>query len=176
MSKVSIGLRGWRFDESAVLEPDGDLKPLREMPQDARDRISRLATLVNEPCDACWLIHGEEQRRRCNVAQVVYGEPLGEVLLCDDHEPDFVYWFREEDGSALAGSRNMRNAFHAWFHDGGRAPEDYESIEHVETDPDTVPKKRHADALPSLEEELAGMSEQEREALGVDVDLSDLDT
>jgi hypothetical protein len=171
MGKVSIGLRGWRFDEADVLTADGSLKPLANMPEDARDRVLRLAGLVEKPCDACWLIHGEEEKRRCRSAQVVYGEPLGEVLLCAHHEPDFVYWFREEGGHELAGHRELQNAFHEWFADGGRAPEDYEGTEHVETDPDSIPEPSHEVA--PLEEELAAMSEEERAALGID--LSDLD-
>ena len=172
MAKVSIGLRGWRFDEEDVLDGD-ELKPLREMPQDARERVARLAVIYNNPCDCCWLVHGEENQRQCNVARVVYGEPLGEVLLCEEHEPDFLYWFREELGHDLAGKRLLQNAFHQWFADGGRAPEGYAGTEHVDTDPEGLPDPEAQRDLSSLEEELAGMSDEEREAL--DVDLSDLD-
>ncbi|WP_254537988.1 hypothetical protein [Halomarina litorea] len=173
MAKVSIGLRGWRFDEEAVLDDDGAIRPLAQMPEEARERIARLATLVNKPCDACWLIHGEEEKERSKQARVVYGEPLGEVLLCNDHEADFLYWFREEDGSDLAGNRLMQNAFHQWFDDGGRAPEDYGGMDHVDTDPDSVVQPDPSQDLPDLEQELADMTDEEREAL--DIDLSDLD-
>jgi hypothetical protein len=173
MAKVSIGLRGWRFDEEAVLGDDGSLKPIARIPEEPRERIARLATLVNKPCDACWLIHGEAERQRCNPARVIYGEPLGEVLLCDDHEPDFLYWFREERGNELAGKRHLQNAFHQWFADGGRAPEGYGGVDHVDTDPDTLVQPDPTQELPALEEELAEMDEEEREALNVD--LSDLD-
>ncbi|MFC7154969.1 hypothetical protein ACFQPA_05800 [Halomarina halobia] len=173
MAKVSIGLRGWRFDEEAILDEDGDLKPIARIPDDDRERIARLATLVTKPCDACWLIHGEAEKRKCRQARVVYGEPLGEVLLCNQHETDFLYWFREEMGHELAGSRHVQNAFHQWFADGGRAPDDYEGTEHVDTDPDGLRQPDPNPRLDPLEEELANMSEEEREALGVD--FSDLD-
>jgi len=173
MAKVSIGLRGWRFDEEAVLDDGRSLKPLARIPEEPRQRIARLATLVDKPCDACWLIHGETNGRQCNPAEIVYGEPLGEVVLCADHESDFLYWFREEDGSDLAGNRLLQNAFHQWFDDGGRAPEGYGGTDHVETDPASVPQPPRNPELDDLETELEEMSEEEREALGVD--FSDLD-
>jgi hypothetical protein len=170
MGKVSIALRGWRFDEADVLQSTGDLKPLINMPEDARERVLRLVELVEKPCDACWLIHGESEKRRCRSARVVYGEPLAEVLLCADHESDFVYWFREEGGRDLAGERELRDTFHQWFADEGRAPDGY-AHEHVETDPESLPEPEMA--VEPLENELAGMSEEERQALGID--LSDLE-
>lgn len=173
MAKVSIGLRGWRFEEDAVLDDDGSLKPLGLIPEEPRERIARLATLVDKPCDACWLIHGEENERQCNQARTIYGEPLGEVVLCEEHEPDFLYWFREEDGSDLAGNRLLQNAFHQWFADGGRAPEGYAGTDHVETDPASVPQPPRNPELDDLETELSEMDEERREALGID--LSDLD-
>jgi hypothetical protein len=171
MSKVSIGLRGWRFDEDEVFEADGTVRPLGEIPPDARQRIVRLATILGEPCDACYLIHREPEIEQCNVGQVVYGEPLGEVVLCDAHEPDFLYWFREEGGRALAGETEMQNAFHEWFAGGGRAPGGYEGVEHVEREPDGVPDP--TEAVPGIEDELAEMDDDELDAL--DVDLDDLD-
>jgi len=140
MEKVSIGLRGWRFDEDAVLTDDGELKPYGEMEPEVRDRVSRLYRLVESPCDACWLIHGDAEVQRCRVAQAVYGEPFEEVVLCDEHEPDFLYWFLEEGGRDLAGTDEFEDGFHEWFLDGGRAPEDYGGVEHVETDPDGLPE------------------------------------
>jgi hypothetical protein len=140
MAKVSIGLRGWRFDEEDVFTPEGDVRPLDEMPADARERVLRLSALVGSPCDACWLIHGEENIEECNVAAVVYGEPLSEVVLCSTHEPEFLYWFREEGGSAYRGSGDLEDAFYEWFADGGRAPEGYGGLEHVETDPEDLPE------------------------------------
>lgn len=139
MSKVSIGLRGWRFDESAVFAEDGSFLPMDEMPAETRTRLSRLTALVNRPCDACWLIHGDEEIERCNPARVVYGEPMAEVVLCDDHEPDFVYWFRERGGSEFRGTDDLEDAFHEWFLEGGRAPESYAGVDHVDTDPDDLP-------------------------------------
>jgi len=140
MSKVSIGLRGWRFEESDVFTPDGEVRPLDEMPPDARERVLRLSALVGSPCNACWLIHGDENIAQCNVAEVVYGEPLAEVVLCADHEPDFLYWYREAGGSAYRGSEDLEDAFYEWFVDGNRAPADYAGMEHVETDPEAVPE------------------------------------
>jgi hypothetical protein len=140
MAKVSIGLRGWRFEEGDVFTPDGDVRPLDEMPPDARERVLRLSALVGSPCDACWLIHGDEDIERCRAADVVYGEPMAEVVVCAPHEPDFLYWYREEGGSAHRGSEDLEDAFSEWFADGGRAPEGYEGIEHVDTDPDGLPE------------------------------------
>ena len=147
MAKVSIGLRGWRFDESDVFEDDGSFKPVPEMPPDARQRIVRLAALVTKPCDACWLVHGDENIERANVADVVYGEPLSEVLLCSDHEPDFLYWYREEGGAEYRGEAELQDAFYGWFDDGGRAPDGYAGLEHVETDPDDLPDPPSPDRI-----------------------------
>ncbi|MFD1634375.1 hypothetical protein ACOZ4L_01435 [Haloplanus ruber] len=139
MAKVSIGLRGWRFEESDVFTDDGEFKPLDEMPADDRDRLVRLARLVDEPCDACYLVHGEDDVSRCTPAAIVYGEPGEEVLLCADHEADFLYWYREAGGTAHRGEPTFRDEFHEWFHGGGRAPEGYGGLEHVETDRDSLP-------------------------------------
>ena len=139
MAKVSIGLRGWRFDEDAVLTDDGELRRVEEMDPEVRERVLRLQRLVESPCDACWLIHGDEEIHRCRVAQAVYGEPFEEVVLCDEHEPHFLYWFREAGGRDLAGTEDFEDGFHEWFLDGGRAPEGYAGVEHVELDPENVP-------------------------------------
>lgn len=169
MGKVSIGLRGWRFDEEAVFTPEGELRPMDEMPDETRDRISRLTALVGSPCDACWLIHGDDEVDVCNPAEVVYGEPLGEVLLCQEHEPDFLYWFNEAGGDAYRGDSAMQDAFHEWFADGGRAPEEYAGLEHVDTDPDAVPRPSTAAPDP------ADFDPPADEAAGIDLrDLSDL--
>ncbi|MFB6202313.1 MAG: hypothetical protein ABEI98_09910 [Halorhabdus sp.] len=171
MAKVSIGLRGWRFEESDVFDEDGSLKRLTEMPEDARERIRRLTELISEPCDACYIEHGDANVAQCNVGTIVYGEPMGEVLLCDAHESDFLYWFREEGGQDLAGTREMANAFQAWFDEGSRAPAGYSALDHVEEDPEQVPTP--SPEIQSLEVEIQEMDEEEREAL--DADLSNFD-
>jgi hypothetical protein len=157
MAKVSIGLRGWRFDEDAVFDDDGWFRPLDEMPADARERLSRLAAIHDDPCDACWLVHGDEEIHRCNVAEVVYGEPYAEVTLCADHEPDFTYWY-ETEGSEYRGTAEFQDRFHEWFAAGGRAPEDYGAVEHVETDPDDVPDPDVDQAVRTVE-----LPEEQRE-------------
>lgn len=139
MGKVSIGLRGWRFDESEVFTDEGEYRPLEEIAAESRHRLVRLNILVGKPCQACYLIHGDGEKRRCNEATIVYGEPLDEVLLCDRHEADFLYWFREAAGRELAGEDGFRDAFHEWFADGGRAPEGYAGVEHVDTHPGALP-------------------------------------
>jgi hypothetical protein len=146
MAKVSVGLRGWRFDEEELFTEDGNWFPLDELPADTRNRILRLGLLVEQPCDACYLIHGEAEKNRCTPAAIVYGEPGDEVLLCDAHEADFLYWFREEGGSDLAGEERFRDEFHEWFAAGNRAPDGYGPDEHVEEAPDELPD------LPSPEE------------------------
>ncbi|RXK49282.1 hypothetical protein [Halorientalis pallida] len=173
MGKVNIGLRGWRFDEAEVFDEDGDLVPLGTMDPETRDRIVRLSTMMGEPCDACYLIHGDENIQECNVARIVYGEPLGEVLLCPEHEADFLYWFREAGGKEYAGETEMEDAFYAWFDDGGRAPDGYAGIDHVDTDADDVPVPDPAEELPTLEEELEKLDDETLDDLGVD--LGDLD-
>jgi len=140
MDKVSIGLRGWRFDEDAVLTEDGDLKAYGEMDPDVRERVLRLDRLVEAPCDACWLIHGDANVQQCRVATVVYGEPFEEVVLCDEHEPDFLYWFHECGGVELAGTDEFEDGFHEWFLDGGRAPEGYGGLDHVDVAPEEIPE------------------------------------
>jgi hypothetical protein len=174
MGKVSIGLRGWRFDEDDVFAADGSVRPLDNMPEDTRQRILRLSGLMAEPCDCCYLEYGEAQVSQCRPAQVIYGEPMGEVLLCSVHETDFVYWFRAADGRRFAGETELKDRFHEWFADGGRAPDGFEGVEHVEKDPDDVPEAPDpTEELPGLEAELRALAPGERDAL--DVDLSDLD-
>jgi hypothetical protein len=173
MGKVNIGLRGWRFDEAEVFGEDGELMPLGTMDPETRDRIVRLSTMMGEPCDACYLIHGDENIQECNVARIVYGEPLGEVLLCPEHEADFLYWFREEGGNRYAGDTELEDAFHAWFDDGGRAPDGYGGVDHVDTDADDVPDPDPVEEMPTLEEELEKLDDEKLDDLGVD--LSDLD-
>jgi hypothetical protein len=153
MAKVSIGLRGWRFDEDDVFDEDGDLLPLDEMPDEPRERVSRLTTLVTAPCDCCWLIHGDDDVDECNVAATVYGEPDGEVLLCDDHEDEFVYWYREEGGREYRGTLELQDRFHEWFADGNRSPDWFHGLDHVETNPDELPDPEAVD-LSDLDPEL----------------------
>ncbi|WP_435160027.1 hypothetical protein [Halorubrum sp. SY-15] len=140
MAKVSIGLRGWRFDEADIVSEDGVLKPLEEIPEEPRERLVRLVGLVDKPCDVCYLEHGEEEAHRCAEAAIVYGEPGGEVLLCDAHEPDLVYWYREAGGAAHAGEQTFGDRFHEWIAAGNEAPPGYESVEHVDEDPEGLPE------------------------------------
>ena len=167
MSKVSIGLRGWRFDEREVFTEAGEFRPLTDIPRDTRQRLVRLALIVERPCDACYLVHGESEKERCRQAQIVYGEPLDEVLLCDHHEADFLYWFREAGGRELAGDEEFKDAFHEWFADGGRAPDGYGGLEHVETDPDALPDPPDA-------AEIQRRLEAENEFEGEKIDLREL--
>lgn len=174
MGKVNIGLRGWRFDEDTVFDDSGRIRPIGSMDADARDRVLRLAERVDDPCDACWIVHGEENVEQSNPAEVIYGEPQGEVVLCSDHERDFVYWFRNEADEELIGHPELGDAFHEWFMDGGRAPEVFPPLEHVDESPDDVPTARERfEEMPGLEEELSQMDAEDLEAL--DVDLNDLD-
>ena len=164
MGKVSIGLRGWRFEESEVFAEDGSFRPLEEMTPDARQRINRLTSLANRPCDACWLEYGEEEIERCNPARVVYGEPMAEVLLCEDHEPDFVYWFREKGGSNYQGSDDLDDAFYEWSLEGGAAPEGYGGVTHVETDPEDLPDPEAALEAANEETDASGNAEVDSDA------------
>jgi hypothetical protein len=177
MAKISIGMRGWRFDEAEVFDEDGNFRPLMEMDEDTRHRLLRLSAVLGEPCSACWLIHGEENLDRANPASIVYGEPLAEVVLCRQHEADFLYWFREEGGDEYAGTGALQEEFHEWFADGGRAPEDYAGLEYVDEAPDELPEipddPEERDGIPEVEQQVAEMDEAEQEAL--DVDLDDLD-
>lgn len=143
MAKVSVGLRGWRFDESALFTDDGDWRSLDEMPEDARRRLVRLRELVEQPCDVCYLVGDGGDAAQ---AAIVYGEPMDEVLLCGDHEADFLYWFRETGGTDLAGEAGFADAFHEWIADGERAPAGYGGMDHVATEPADLPD------LPSAEE------------------------
>ena len=173
MAKVSIGLRGWRFDEDVVFDEDGTVRDIVEMPDDTRDRLIRLSALLGEPCSLCWLIHGEDHIEQCNMGDVVYGEPLAEVLLCSDHEPDFVYWFQEEGGSEYAGTAALQDEFYEWFANGNRAPESFGAIEHVDRAPDNLPNPMEEDSLDEVAAQAAELEEEEQEAL--DLDLDDLD-
>jgi hypothetical protein len=173
MGKVSIALRGWRFDEDEVFDEDGEMRSLMEMSDESRERLVRLTVAAGQPCDACWLVHGDENIQQCRVARVVYGEPLAEVLLCNQHEADLLYWFREEGGSEYRGTDEFQDAFHEWFADGGRAPEGYGGVEHVDTDPDAIPQPDPDVEMPRLEDEIAKLDDEELDAL--DTDFSDLD-
>lgn len=174
MGKVSVALRGWRFDEEDVFTEEGELRPIDRMDPDTRERLVRLTVIAGSPCDACWLIHGDENLEQCNVADVVYGEPLHEVVLCPEHERDLVYWFQHEGGRDLVGDGEaFEEEFYDWFDAGNRAPDSFEGPEHVETDPEKVPDPNPEIEMPTLEEELESMDQEELEAL--DVDLDDLD-
>jgi len=61
------------------------------------------------------------------------------VLLCPEHEPDLIYWFREEGGSEHAGDLDFGDRFHEWVAAGNEAPDGYAPVEHVEEDPDGLP-------------------------------------
>lgn len=173
MAKVSIGLRGWRFEEDVVFDEDGNVRDIAEMPEDTRNRLLRLSALLGEPCSACWLVHGEENIEQCNMGDVTYGEPLAEVLLCTEHEPDFVYWFQEEGGSAYAGTATFQDEFFEWFAEGNRAPESFGSVDHVDEAPDDLPDPMQEDSLDEVAEQAAELKQEEQEAL--DLDLDDLD-
>jgi hypothetical protein len=164
MGKVNIELRGWRFDESAVFTDEGNIKPIDAMDPETRERIVRLRGIIGSPCHACWLIHGDSDLDACNDAAAVYGEPLSEVVLCAEHEPDFRYWFRERDGADYRGDPELQDAFHEWFADGGRAPDEYQKVEHVDTDPSEVPSVSGTQSP----------VEAEQEAQSVDLDNLDI--
>jgi len=166
MGKVSIALRGWRFEEEAVFDEDGELRPLDAVDEDVRARLIRLTVVAGEPCDACYLLN--EAKADCNVARIVYGEPLGEVLLCPDHEADFLYWFREADGSDHTGDEHFADIFHEWFAAGNRAPDGYEGVAHVDTDPDRVPAPELDEDVPELEEAIDEMDDESLDDLGMD--------
>lgn len=174
MAKVNIGLRGWRFDEDEVFGDDGRIRPLGTMDEDTKARVLRLAERVTDPCDACWFVHGNDDVAKCRQAAVIYGEPRGEVVLCNEHERDFVYWFRRVASDDLIGTPDLRDEFHEWFLDGGRAPAEYEGLEHVDRNPEEAPEAPDPnEAMPGLEEELAELDDEDLDAL--DVDLDDLD-
>jgi hypothetical protein len=166
MAKVSIALRGWRFDEEEVFDEDGEIRPLEDMSEETRKRLIRLRVVAGEPCDCCWLIN--EKKEDCNVARIVYGEPLGEVLLCPDHEADFLYWFREEGGSREKGSEHFADVFHEWFAAGNRAPEGYGGLDHVDTEPDEIPAPDMGEDVPELEEAIEEMDDEALDDLGMD--------
>ncbi|MBO4246582.1 hypothetical protein IL252_01980 [Halomicrobium sp. IBSBa] len=173
MGKVNIGLRGWRFDEDEVFDDDGRVRPLGTMDEDTKARVLRLTERLSDPCDACWLRYGQDDPQQCSPAEVIYGEPRGEVILCRDHETDFVYWFREVADEELIGTRDLQDAFHGWFADGGRAPEGYAGVEHVDEDPEGVPETPDPhEELPGIEEEIERIDDEDLDAL--DIDLDDL--
>ncbi|WP_248896941.1 hypothetical protein [Haloplanus halobius] len=184
MAKVSVGLRGWRFEESEVFTADGEFKPLDEIPEEPRERLVRLTHLVEEPCDACYLVHGEGAIERCTPAAIVYGEPGDEILLCEAHEADFLYWYREQGGKAYRGEPAFRDRFHEWFHGGGRAPDDYGGLDHVETDPESLPSPPSPEEIQQRLNEgfdgrkidlRKGGEDSEQTDDGDDIDLDDVD-
>ena len=161
MSKVSIGLQGWRFDEAEVFTADGDYRPFDEMDGDTRRRLVRLSVVLGAPCDACWLLSDDPEDHR--EAAYVYGEPLAEVLLCEDHEPDFVYWFREAGGDEHAGADDFDDRFHEWFLDGGRAPDGYDGMEYVAGEGELPePPTPDPEAVPDLADHLGQDTPEDR--------------
>ena len=175
MTKVSIGFRGWRFDEDEVFDEHGNYRPLAEMSDDTSARLQRLPTLMDRPCDGCYLAHGADDQDH-NVPAAVYGEPKAEVLVCNEHERDFYYWFLELDGDRYEGTDDLQVAFREWFVDGGRAPDDYDGPEHVATaqaeTPDPVVPDPEILNIDVPEEEQSSLDL--REAMS-DVDDDDLD-
>ncbi|ERG94656.1 hypothetical protein [Haloquadratum walsbyi] len=147
MSKVSIGLRGWRFEESEIFTEEGEFRSLSEIPDDTRQRLVRLTYLQGEPCMACHSVYGDEEKHRSKEATIVYGEPTSEVLLCGEHEADFLYWFREINNADTAGIDDVQMVFMQWFENGNRSPDGYGGLEHVVTDPDSLPSPPDADEL-----------------------------
>jgi hypothetical protein len=135
MTKVSIGLRGWRFDEDEVFDGEGGYRPRSEMDDDTRERLERLPMLLDQPCDVCYLGDGDADAEPA----AVYGEPGAEVLVCDDHEATFYYWFLEAGGDEYEGSPDLQDAFHEWVAAGNSEPDWYEGPQHVETDPESLP-------------------------------------
>ncbi|GAB6862075.1 hypothetical protein ACFR97_03345 [Haloplanus litoreus] len=184
MAKVSIGLRGWRFEESDVFTDEGEFKPLDEIPPEPRERLVRLTYLVDQPCDACYLVHGESELKQCSSAAIVYGEPGEEVLLCEPHEADFLYWYREAGGKAHRGEATFRDEFHEWFHAGGRAPDGYGGLEHVETgradlpsppDPEEIHRRLNEDFEGRRIDLHEGYEEEDDDEDTADLDLDDVD-
>ena len=175
MAKISVGMRGWRFEEEHILDEDGEFLPLEEMPTAERERLIRLGYIYNSPCNVCWLKHGNENVEACNVARYVYGEVFSEVLLCEEHEPVFVYWFREEGGTEYTESDDFADRFYEWYLDGGRAPEEYEGMEYVSTDPDDLPEppepdpEEHGELMGDDVADRVGLSEEEIANSGVDL-------
>jgi len=166
MAKVSIALRGWRFDEAEVFDETGELRPLDELPEETRKRLVRLKFIADEPCNVCWLLHRDESE--CNTAEIVYGEPLNEVLLCNEHEADFLYWFREDVGKLAKGQDDFADLFHEWYAAGNRAPDGYGGVEHVDTEPDAVPKPRGAEDTSELDDAVDELDEDALGELGMD--------
>ena len=150
MGKVSIGLRGWRFEEADIFNDDGLFKQLEEIPEDDRKRLLRLISLVEQPCDACRLVHGEDEIHRATPAAIVYGEPNNEVVLCEEHEADFRYWYQKAGGSEFRGTESFDDAFEEWFDDGGRAPAEFGAVDHVATDPEALPDPPDAAELNAI--------------------------
>lgn len=163
MTKVSIGFRGWRFDESDVFDENGDYRPLEEMSEDTRERLGRLPLLADQPCDACYLSDREDEQS----PTAVYGEPGAEVLVCDDHEADFYFWFLEDGGEQHRGTDALQDAFHEWFAAGNHAPDWYDGPDHVETEPEDLPEPN----LDNVEAVNVKLSEDEQAS----VDLRDVD-
>jgi hypothetical protein len=167
---VSIGFRGWRFDEDEVFDEHGNYRPLAEMSDDTSARLRRLPTLMDRPCDACYLAHGSNDQDH-NVPAAVYGEPQAEVLVCNEHERDFYYWFLELGGDQYRGTAELQTAFREWFADGGRAPDAFEGPEHVATEPEATPEP----TVPDPEILNLDVPEDEQSKLDLREEMDDVD-
>ena len=112
--KVCIGLRGWRFNPDDVFDSEGRIKKPEDIPEGQRERIARLSDIVGNACHVCMLLHPDAGWDEWVKADVVYGEPRHEVLMCDEHEDVFETWFFDEGGKALKGSEELQYEFHEW--------------------------------------------------------------
>ncbi|MFC3476528.1 hypothetical protein [Halobacterium litoreum] len=174
MTKVSIGFRGWRFDEDEVFDEHGNYRDVDEMSDDTRERFVRIPQLVDQPCDVCYLEVGDADADEVNAPTAVYGEPRGEVLVCDDHEAAFYYWFLEAGGDEYEGSTELQDAFHEWIAAGNREPDWYDGPDHVDTDPEAVPEPA-GDEFEAVDVELPEEEQASVNLLDVDEDLQDED-
>lgn len=123
--KVCIGLRGWKFDPDNIFDAEGDMKPIDEIPEDDRLRVVRLREIIGNACHVCMLRNPEEGWDAWRKADAVYGEPTHEVLVCDEHEKEFLYWFWDEGGEEYKGENELQTRFHDWVEEGGEAPAGY---------------------------------------------------
>ena len=77
-------------------------------------------------------------------------------------------------GATSSARPEFKDRFHEWFADGNRAPEGYAGVEHVDTDPDAVPQPEPDVEMPTLEEEIEKLDDEELDDLGVGLDDLDL--
>ncbi len=142
---------------------DGRVRPLRPGAGNS-PAVRVLAERVSTPVTPAGLFTATKTSNSAT-SRIVYGEPMGEVLVCSDHEADFLYWFREEGGEPTAAKRRSAE-FHEWFQGGNRVHRMEHSDVHVQRTPAEVSVENNYAGIRELKEEVSSRSKRRTRPFG----------